>query len=49
MKASKTYLQYYQNAKRKNAVEVREMVINAYGNVLLTEESIAILKKTKAF
>ncbi len=47
LQASKTYLQYYQNAKQKTNQEVREMVINSYGNVLLAEESIAILKKNQ--
>jgi outer membrane protein len=48
LQASKTYLKYYQNAKQKNDTEVREMVINSYGNVLLAEESILILEKNKA-
>lgn len=47
LQASKTYLKYYQNAKQKTDTEVREMVVNAYGNVLLAEESIAILEKNK--
>jgi outer membrane protein len=47
LQASKTYLKYYQNAKQKNDTEVREMVINSYGNVLLAEESISILEKNK--
>jgi len=48
IQASKTYLKYYQNAKQKTDVEVKEMVVNAYGNVLLAEESIGILEKNKA-
>ena len=48
LQASKTYLQYYQNAKQKTDINIKEMVINAYGNVLLSEESIAILEKNKA-
>lgn len=48
LQASKTYLKYYENAKQKTNTEIREMVINAYGNVLLAEESIAILEKNKA-
>lgn len=48
LQASKTYLEYYQNAKTKSNNDVREMVINAYGTVLLTEESIAILERNKA-
>ncbi|MGV3695817.1 TolC family protein [Flavobacterium sp.] len=47
LQASKTYLKYYENAKQKSNTEIREMVINAYGNVLLAEESIAILEKNK--
>ncbi|WP_445453635.1 TolC family protein [Flavobacterium sp. 25HG05S-40] len=47
LQASKTYLKYYENAKQKTNTEIREMVINAYGNVLLAEESIAILEKNK--
>jgi outer membrane protein TolC len=41
-------LKFYENAKKNTAVSVREMVINTYGNVLLAEESILILKKNKA-
>ena len=48
LQASKTYLKFYENAKQKTDVEIREAVINSYGNVLLAEESIAILEKNKA-
>lgn len=48
LQASKTYLKYYENAKKNTAVSVREMVINTYGNVLLAEEGLLILKKNKA-
>jgi outer membrane protein len=48
LQASKTYLKYYQNAKLKTDIEIKEAVINSYGNVLLAEESIAILEKNKA-
>ena len=34
LQASKTYLKFYQNSKEKTDLEVKEMVINAYGNVL---------------
>ena len=47
LQASKTYLKYYQNAKNRSDVEIREMVVNAYGNVLLAEESITILERNK--
>lgn len=48
LQAAKTYLKYYDNAKLKTNTEIKEMVINAYGNVLLAEESVAILEKNKA-
>lgn len=47
LQAAKTYLQYYENAKQKSNVEIRENVINAYGSVLLAEESITILNRNK--
>lgn len=40
-----TYMQISQDAKEKTEQVIREAVINAYGNVLFTEEGIAILKK----
>ncbi|NHN26970.1 TolC family protein [Flavobacterium jejuense] len=48
LQASKTYLQYYQNYKVKTDNDIREMVTNYYGNVLLAKENIAILEKNKA-
>jgi len=48
LQASKTYLKYFENAKKKTNTEIKEMVINAYGNVLLAQESVAILEKNKA-
>lgn len=48
LQASKTYLKFYQNAKQKTDTEIKEAVINAYGNVLLAKESIIILEKNKA-
>jgi outer membrane protein len=47
LQASKTYLQFYLNFKEKTDNDVREMVINYYGNVLLAQENILILKKNK--
>ena len=47
LQSAKVYLQISQNAKEKTDVEVREMVINAYGNVLLSRENILILEKNK--
>nr|WP_315194842.1 TolC family protein [uncultured Flavobacterium sp.] len=48
LQASKTYLKYYENAKRRTDIDVKEMVINSYGNVLLAKENIAILEKNIA-
>ncbi len=48
LQSAKTYLKISENAKVKTNNELREIVINAYGNVLLADESIAILQKNKA-
>lgn len=40
-----TYLQISRDSKEKTEQVIREAVINAYGNVLFTEEGISILKK----
>jgi outer membrane protein len=48
LQAAKTYLQYYQNAKIKSNSDIKEMVVNSYGNILLAEESVLILEKNKA-
>jgi len=45
LQASKTYLAYYENAKKRSDIDIKEMVINSYGNVLLAKENIAILEK----
>ncbi len=47
LQASKTYLQFYENYKIKTDSDVKEMIINSYGNVLLAEESAQILQKNK--
>ena len=41
----KTLLQLSKNAKIKTDLEVKKAIINAYGNVLLAEESVEILKQ----
>lgn len=46
--ATKTYMSYYENNKKKTDIDVEEMVINSYNNVLLAEESILILENNKA-
>ncbi|MEJ2113393.1 MAG: TolC family protein [Flavobacteriaceae bacterium] len=43
LQSAKVYLEISENAKEKTDLEVRNAVINAYGNVLLAEESITIL------
>ncbi|WP_372802642.1 TolC family protein, partial [Lutibacter sp.] len=45
LQSAKTYLQISEQAKEKTELGIREAVINAYGNVLLSEESIIILEK----
>ncbi len=45
LQSAKVFLEISKNAKVQTDLEVRNAVINAYGNVLLTEESIAILKR----
>ena len=44
LQASKTFLKISKQAEEKTALLTREAVINAYGNVLVTEKSIEILK-----
>ncbi|MNX50331.1 outer membrane channel protein [compost metagenome] len=48
LQASKTYLKYYENAKQRTDIDIKEMVVNSYGNVLLAKENIAILEKNIA-
>ena len=45
LQSAKVFLEISQNAKTKTDLEVRKSVINAYGNVLLAEESIQILER----
>lgn len=47
LQSAKVYLQISENAKEKTDLEIREMVINAYGNVLLANESIKVLQSNK--
>ncbi|TVZ07949.1 outer membrane protein TolC [Cellulophaga sp. RHA_52] len=47
VQATKTFIDYSANSKEKNALDVRKAVVEAYGNVLLAEESAAILEKNK--
>ena len=48
VQATKSFLSYSDNNKEKTQLEVRKAVTEAYGNVLLAEESIAILERNKA-
>lgn len=48
LQSAKVFLEISQNAKEKTDLEVRKAVINAYGNVLLAEESVLIFEKNKA-
>ncbi|WP_435416435.1 TolC family protein [Polaribacter aestuariivivens] len=44
LQASKTFLKISKQAEEKTELITREAVINAYGNVLVTEKSISILE-----
>ncbi len=48
VQATKAFLSYSQNNKEKTEQDVRKSVVEAYGNVLLAYESVAILEKNKA-
>lgn len=48
LQSAKVFLEISKNAKIKTDLEVRKAVINAYGNVLLAEESVAIIEKNKS-
>ena len=45
LQSAKVFLEISKNAKTKTDLEVRKSVIDAYGNVLLAEESIEILNR----
>jgi outer membrane protein TolC len=47
VQATKAFLDYSKNNKEKTDLEVRKAVVEAYGNVLLAQESVAILEKNK--
>jgi outer membrane protein TolC len=48
LQSAKTFLKISQQAKEKTELLTREAVINAYGNVLVAEKSIAILESNIA-
>lgn len=47
LQSAKVYLQISENAKEKTDLEIREIVTNAYGNVLLANESVKVLEENK--
>ncbi|MEP1487764.1 MAG: TolC family protein [Algibacter sp.] len=47
LQSAKVFLEISKNAKIKTDLEVRKAVINAYGNVLLAEESVNIFERNK--
>ncbi|WP_370511745.1 TolC family protein [Lutibacter sp. Hel_I_33_5] len=47
LQSAKTYLKISNQAKEKTELLTREAVINAYGNVLVAEKMIEILKRNK--
>ena len=48
VQATKAFLSYSANNKEKTQLEVRKGVTEAYGNVLLAQESVSIFEKNKA-
>jgi outer membrane protein TolC len=48
LQSAKVFLEISKNAKEKTDLEVRKAVINAYGNVLLAEESVTIFERNVA-
>ncbi len=48
VQAAKTFLEYTNTNAQKTALEIRQNVIDAYGNVLLAKESLEILEKNQA-
>lgn len=47
LQSAKVFLEISKNAKEKTDLEVRKAVINAYGNMLLAQETVVILEKNK--
>ena len=48
LQSAKVFLEISKKAKIKTDLEIRKAVINAYGNVLISEESVMILEKNIA-
>lgn len=47
LESAKTYLKISENAQKKTNQEITELTTNAYGNVLLAHESVAIVQRNK--
>lgn len=47
VQATEAFLRYSQNNKEKTDQDIRKAVIEAYGNVLLAQETVAILENNK--
>lgn len=45
LQSAKVFLEISKNAKEKTDLEIRKATINAYGNVIITNESIKILQR----
>lgn len=48
LQSAKVFLEISKNAKQKTELQIREAVVNAYGNVLLAEESLSIINSNIA-
>jgi outer membrane protein TolC len=48
LQSAKVFLEISRNAKEKTDLEIRKAVINAYGNVLLANETVNILERNLA-
>ena len=48
LEASKAFIDFSENRNEKTRLELRKSVINAYGGVLLTQESVSIIEKNIA-
>lgn len=47
LQSAKTYMKISEQAKEKTELVTKEAVINAYGNVLVAQESVKVLEKNK--
>ena len=48
LQSAKTYLKITENAIEKTNQEIKEIVIETYGNVLFAEENVIVLNRNKA-